>query len=116
MKPTCNFAECQFAKVLKLKKPDGCPNYMDNLFTPQGPGADPKPVLIQDCAPRRTLLMLQELYNRDIGMQAALEQQRNVSVGIVQKFNQMIDEINSKIRGKQRITHLKPIEIEDGKI
>ena len=49
-----------------------CPNYIETMWEENG---NPQPVLIKDCAPRRSLLMLQELYNRTFGLQQQISQQ-----------------------------------------
>lgn len=74
MENTCGFDTCAVAKRMKLKKPQECVNYIESWWTkPEG-----KPVLVQDCAPRRTTLMIQDLYNRLIGVEQSQEQQRNM--------------------------------------
>jgi len=78
MDNTCNFEKCEFAKVLMFGSPHQCPNYVESFWI-QGPmqstGGQPK--LVCDCSPKRVFLMIQELYNRQIGTQQALEQVRN---------------------------------------
>ncbi len=51
-----------------------CPNYIETFWQEEG---NPQPVLIKDCAPKRSLLMLQELYNRTFGMQQQINQSEN---------------------------------------
>ncbi len=74
MTSTCNFSKCAIAKRLKIKKVEECPNHISTWWT-QNEG---KPVLLEDCAPQRTMLMVQDLHNRLIGVQESQEQQRNV--------------------------------------
>lgn len=78
MEPTCNFTECEFAKQL-FDKPEQCFNFQESWWTPEGKG---KPVLVKDCAPRRTFLMVQDLSNRLVGVQKASEQSRNKSAKV----------------------------------
>lgn len=49
-----------------------CPNYIETFWEENG---NPQPILVKDCAPKRTLLMMQELYNRCFGMQQQIGQQ-----------------------------------------
>jgi len=76
---TCEFPNCEFAKILMLNSSKQCPNYVESLWTKgpmQGEG-NSRPQLVCDCSPRRTFLMIQELYNRLIGTQQAVENIRN---------------------------------------
>ena len=50
---------------------DECPNYIETLWHEQGSA---QPTIVHDCAPRRSLLMVQELYNRTFGMQQQINQ------------------------------------------
>ena len=84
MKDTCEFKECPFAKRMKLKQASECPNNLVNGFTSD----KGETVMVNDCAPKRTLLMIQELFNRTVGLQQANEQQRNKTdrvVGLIER-------------------------------
>nr|HPL68292.1 hypothetical protein [Smithellaceae bacterium] len=98
MENTCHFPHCEFARFHKFKKAEQCCNFKETFFTSNAPGADQTPKVYRDCAPVRTLLMIQDLYNRDIGVQQALEQQRNVTLQVISKFNEMIDRANERLR------------------
>jgi len=75
MRDTCDPKKCAFLrKVLKEKNPAGCPNYIESFWTKTG---ESQPILVKDCAPRRTVLMCQELVNSNIGLQQANEKMRN---------------------------------------
>lgn len=74
MKDTCNIKKCPVAKKLKVRKEEECPNYVEGLWTPEG---ESKPTLIKDCVNQRTLLMIQDLYGRLIGVQKSQEEMRN---------------------------------------
>jgi hypothetical protein len=50
---------------------DQCPNYIETLWHEKD---NAQPVIIKDCAPKRTLLMVQELYNRTYGLQVQISQ------------------------------------------
>ena len=54
----------------------------NNAPTTDSSGKQGTPTLIKDCAPRRTFLMIQELYNRMIGIQQAQEQQRDENIWV----------------------------------
>lgn len=75
---TCHFENCAFARRLKLKKMLECPNYYENLFISE---KDEKKMIL-DCAPIRTMLMIQELSNRLVGVEKSQEQQRNSQIEI----------------------------------
>ncbi|MCW7076424.1 MAG: hypothetical protein OCU18_03920 [Candidatus Syntrophoarchaeum sp.] len=70
MNDTCT-KECE-----NWKKRKKCPNYLITAWTNEETGETKS---IEDCAPKRNLFLLQELTSRVIGMQKALEQQRNVN-------------------------------------
>ncbi len=50
--------------------------------------------MVQDCSPRRTLLMVQELFNRQIGLQKAQEEQRNESIKVMTSMKRVIELIS----------------------
>jgi hypothetical protein len=79
MDNTCNYEKCEFAKVLMFSSPHQCPNYIESLWVagPMTGNTGSQPKLVCDCSPKRVFLMIQELYNRQIGTQQALEQVRN---------------------------------------
>ena len=86
MENTCNSKECKLFDLLG-GTPEQCPNYIESWWTKDGT----PPVLVKDCSPKRTLLMVQELYNRTITLQQSNEQQRNESAVITNIFNQMLE-------------------------
>lgn len=86
---TCDKEKCQLWSLF-----DGhCPNKMENMFSPP-PTVGGPPKMVIDCAPRRTMLMIQELYNRLIGVQKAQEEQRNENVWV-----QVVAEVLGKNSG-----------------
>jgi len=113
MENTCRFPECEFAKFLKLKKAEQCCNFQQNWFKKEGQGEDQTPKLINDCAPIRTSLMIQTHYGRLVGVQQAMEQQRNVTFQVVNKFNEIIERVNARILGIPRGDTIRPIEIPE---
>jgi len=112
MENTCNYKECRLFDLLG-GKPEQCPNYQESWWTPEGKG---KPILIKDCAPRRTFLMIQDLSNRLVGVQKAQEEQRNENIWV-----QVVAQVIGKNTGidlaafveerqrLQKIDHLKKI-------
>jgi len=80
MENTCCFEKCEFAKILMLSNPNQCMNYIESMWMKgpmDGSAGGSRPKLVNDCAPKRTFLMVQELYARQIGTQQAVEQIRN---------------------------------------
>ncbi len=73
MEGTCNYKECAFFKRMKWKHNSECFNFIETWWTP----LEGTPKLVQDCAPKRTMIMTQELYNQQIRLQQASEEQRN---------------------------------------
>jgi len=77
---TCNYKECKLFDLLG-GTPEQCPNYQEMWFTPSDGG---KPILVKDCAPRRTFLMISELHQRLIGVEKASEEDRNSTSRLAQ--------------------------------
>ena len=66
---------CRKEKCLLWDTFDGnCPNMVESFWEKPMSG---EKKLITDCAPKRTMLMIQELYNRLTGIQKAMEGVRN---------------------------------------
>lgn len=72
MQGTCNEKDCKLFDLIG-GTPEQCPNFVQTMWQPD----KGQPVLVRDCAPKRTMIMTQEIYNRLIGLQQASEQQRN---------------------------------------
>ena len=68
MENTCS-KDCPLWKKYKEK----CPNFIQTTWKDDKGNMK----IINDCSPKRTMLMIQELYNRIIGVEKAQEQQRN---------------------------------------
>jgi hypothetical protein len=77
MEETCKPEGCGMAELFGRSK---CPNYIETWWKPQKVGGNNKPVLVCDCAPKRTLLMIQDLHNRMIGVEQSQEELRNETV------------------------------------
>lgn len=133
MKGTCNPIDsqtgqsiCGMADLFGIKK---CPNYIETWWTPQSPSGDGKPILVCDCAPKRTLLMIQDLHNRLVGVEKSQEELRNETVwtevvatvigknvGIdLQKFVEERQRMNRVLQLKQETEHTQLDLIEDVK-
>lgn len=69
MESTCREKKCSHWNKGK------CPFGLETWWKP----LEGEPKLIRDCAPIRTMLMVQELYNQQIRLQQAQEEQRNES-------------------------------------
>ena len=100
MENTCNFDKCKFGRK-HFEKAEECFNYRETWWTP---GDKSAPVMVSDCCPIRTMIMVQDLFNRQIGLQEAQEQQRNQAVrvmdfadGIVQYIREKIDNEHPKL-------------------
>uniref|UniRef100_A0A6M3L644 Uncharacterized protein n=1 Tax=viral metagenome TaxID=1070528 RepID=A0A6M3L644_9ZZZZ len=78
MQDTCIPNECRLFDLLGGTV-NQCPNFQESWWTPENSG---KPILVKDCAPRRTFLMVQDLSNRMVGVQKASEQSRNLSAKV----------------------------------
>ena len=85
MENTCNSKECKLFELLGGTE-EQCPNFVQAWWRP----LEGEPKLVKDCAPKRTMIMIQEHYNRLIGLQQAQEEQRNESTKIVRAFNQIV--------------------------
>ena len=72
MENTCEFDKCYFFGLLDDIRQ--CPNYMENGWKEELTG---KLCIVKDCAPKRTALMVQDLYNRMIGVEKSQGKQRN---------------------------------------
>lgn len=94
VQPTCRQKDCGHWDDGK------CPFSLETWWRP----LEGQPKLVRDCAPIRTMLMTQELYNRQIGLQKAIEDQRNEAVKIFDTFKGIAE----------RIQHRQVEEIEHG--
>lgn len=108
---TCDFKTCAFRKFVKFTKPEQCFNFMQNWFNPDEEHKEP--YLVNDCAPRRQVLMQMQYYNRSVAVQQANEKQRNVSLLLMEKFNQMVDLIGRKLDEVGEVSPIKRIVIPD---
>jgi len=70
------------------KFPEDCENYLEGWWTP----LEGEAKLVKDCAKRRTMMMVQDLYNRTISLQQAQEEQRNNSEKALMAFARLSSE------------------------
>lgn len=70
---------------------DECPNYIETLWHEQG---NTQPRIVKDCAPKRTLLMLQELHSKVFALQQQVVQQE----GQILEFRSGISQLFSTIK------------------
>ena len=75
MENTCVKEKCEFWNN------GHCCNYMESWWMPPETQGS-KPVLVSDCAPKRTFLMIQDLSNRLVGVQKSQEELRNETVWV----------------------------------
>jgi len=75
--PQTGASTCGMADLFGVKK---CPNYIETWWTPNKIGGESQPVLVCDCAPKRTLMMIQDLHNRLLGVEKSQEELRNETV------------------------------------
>ncbi len=74
MEDTCRYETCVIAKKFRLKERQGCPNFIEVVFKDDETG---QTKLVGDCAPVRTLLMIQDMFNRLICVQKNQDKQKN---------------------------------------
>ncbi|MHC4757101.1 MAG: hypothetical protein ACYTE8_00430 [Planctomycetota bacterium] len=70
LEDTCN-TDCPFWKKYKER----CPNFLKTTWSPHD--TQGTPVLMNDCAPKRSVLMQMEVTNRVLGLQKDVEEDRN---------------------------------------
>ena len=85
MQGTCNEKGCKLFDLIG-GTPEQCPNFVQTMWQSQ----DSQPILVKDCAPKRTMIMMQEIHNRLVGLQQASEQQRNESQAINSVFKEVL--------------------------
>lgn len=114
MENTCNYKECKLFDYLG-GEPNQCPNYMETWWNPSN---NDTPVLVKDCAPRRTFLMIQDLNNRLVGVQKSQEKQRdeNTWVQVVAEVlgkNSGVD-LAAFVKERQRLQNVEKLKLEQG--
>jgi|AZIF01.1.fsa_nt_gi hypothetical protein len=71
----------------KYKKRQKCPNYIMTSWREEKTGNVKS---LEDCAPKRTLMLMQDLFNRVVGLQQANEEQRNKSNDLTEALAQTV--------------------------
>lgn len=84
MDGTCVKNDCPLWKKHKEK----CPNFIMTGWQSANGG---QTKTVEDCAPKRTMLMVQELYNRLIAVEKVVEEQRNEGGRINKTFAQLFE-------------------------
>jgi len=105
MDSTCRKNECGHWNDGK------CPFSIEVWWKP----SEGNPKLVLDCAPIRTMIMVQELYNQTISLQKAQEQQRNESKKLMISFSAMVDhalKIQTEARRQERRISEKTPDIQ----
>lgn len=75
MEGTCHFEKCIFAKEF-FKEARECFNFKETWWKPY----EGEPILVADCAPIRTMIMVQQLSDRLVGVERSQEEMRNETI------------------------------------
>jgi hypothetical protein len=97
MESTCT-KDCKFWKKYK----DKCPFYIQTTWSKDG---EPTPRVVEDCTPKRSMILIMEMSNRFLGLQQATEQERNMQHRVVEKLIQMQNDSMDTINLVDCITH-----------
>jgi hypothetical protein len=96
---TCT-EECAFYKKYMKPGKSQCPFYIGTTWVNE---ENTQPKIVNDCAPKRSVIMQTETFNRMLGLQISFEEQRNkfgtntdVIVRMAQTFNTMVQEVFMK--------------------
>ena len=87
--PTCH-TECKYWKKYK----ENCPHFFKTTWTPSD-GA--QPYQINDCAPKRSVLLTMDLNSRLLGFQQACEEERNTQMNNIKLLLAHIDQVTSQL-------------------
>lgn len=101
MEGTCETLNCALFNLLG-GKPEQCPNFIETVWVSD----KGEKKLVRDCAPKRTLLMVQDLYNRQVGLQKAQEEMRNSFQYTGEALTRFVKEM--KLAGSRNITVALP--------
>jgi len=104
VQPTCHTG-CKYWKKYK----ENCPHFFKTTWTPSD-GA--QPYQIDDCAPKRSVLLTMDLNNRLLGFQKAAEEDRNLQNNNIKLL--LADMINQQMEVPQiTIKDAEVLQIED---
>ncbi len=85
MNPTCFPDNCAWHKIIGGTKEE-CPHYMQTTWMNE----KGEIAVVDDCTPRRTLILIQELVQSNIGVQQSNEQLRNENKLLTDNFKKVI--------------------------
>ena len=105
MEDTCIREKCPLWKKFKGR----CPNFIETGWKEHDKA---QPIMVADCAPKRTLLMMQTLYNRFIGVQKSNEKQVNTNVQFMGVLESVFEKLQLMGPGGPAVDVI-PEEIED---
>jgi len=95
VKGTCKKEECPFFKEHGKK----CPFFVETWWKEGDSG---KTELIEDCAPVRAMLMQQDFHGRMVGVQQAVEEQRNKVNDLDSSFKTVLEQTREYIKYQLR--------------
>lgn len=91
MEGTCREEKCSHWAEGK------CPFSFETWWKP----LEGQPKMVRDCAPIRTMLMVQELYNQIVGLHKAQDEQREQSLKVNLAFLKLLNvAIENKMQGE----------------
>jgi hypothetical protein len=82
---TCNWGECYFSTLFDNR--DQCPYFHRLHWLTQDGG---QAYHTDDCSAKKTMMMVQELFTRIIGVQKASEQERNAAHALVSELYNIV--------------------------
>ncbi len=71
---------CQKSCVYYKKYKENCPHFIQTMW---GDTKSVQPKIINDCAPKRAVILQIDAFNRMLGLQKAHEQERNLQHGML---------------------------------
>ncbi len=71
---------CSKNCVFYEKYKERCPHYIQTVWTDK---KQAQPTVINDCAPKRAVILQTDAFNRMLGLQRASEQERNLQHGML---------------------------------
>ncbi len=102
---TCNL-KCPYWKKWK----ENCPNYMKTGWRAAEGG---QPIYLNDCAPKRSVLMHQDLTERFLGWQKASEEERNLQTNNAKLLLAHIGQLTDDVPQIEFSEDAKVLQIEE---
>lgn len=90
MENTCKKEKCKLWKKYK----DSCPNYISCTYMNEKTKLEKR---VEDCAPIRTMLMVQDLYSRLIGLQKDVSKQEKTTIRFINEFAKAFNDLNKEV-------------------